>query len=625
VEDSTFYGRINTRNGASATFTNSTFNFASGGQSIGMNNRGSITFDNSTINAYYTGWNDSDSASAGWAGNVLFLGLGENTDSTITFKNGTIVNGVGLADGTGFWDLTPEQYSDISGGGNVNLGWNKFTSDSDVFTLNLESGSKFSAWTLEFANASACTSEYGYVIWNQGGTDMESGYTESFFVGDVNVRMGTTYFEEGYFGSWLNLLGYTSIYSNSNLNIGNNEAASGYAAFTMTGPNNTANFNNVFFNSGNNTPQSSGEATFDMDANTTGSTFYVRNNWESYIGVGATHYININGENNVFYVTNNFNLTNKTLVDCNTVRFSMRGEGNVLSVNNFITSNGGTQDSAEGGYIRATFDGSNAANKNHVYIRSGEMILQGSQALDSTMLIEYLFKGNTTLSNGDGKGVWLKVNEWGGKQYTSNVLFEVYGSGNELLLSGLEIGKDTPNWDDGYGKGIFRIVGGGSEIILQNFDDGHNGFRLNSGGLLEYVVEDSGITAITNRTWQNTSINGMLKVDFTSITTEQEETRYVLYQTTDKSLDQPGRMADNWFDFLDPDNLVANDDFIEVVLADPTSDTYRFALEEEEIGDYSYQQLVIYFSNSTVIPEPSTYAAIFGALALAFAACRRRK
>ena len=626
VEDSTFYGKITTRNGAEATFTNSTFNFGKDNESIGMNNQGSIVFDDSLINAYYSGWDTSSETEAKWNGNVLFLGLGENTDSTITFRNGTIVNGVGLADGTGFWDLTPEQYGNISGGGNVNLGWNKFTSETDVFTLNLESGSKFSAWSLEFANAGACQSQYGTVIWNQGGTDMDSGYTESFFVGDVNVRMGTVYFEDGEFGSWLNLLGYTSIYGNSNLNIGNNEAASGSATFTMTGANNTANFNSVYFNSGNNTEQSSGVATFDMGAGTSDSVFHLRDKWESFVGVGATHIINIDGTDNEFYVENDFNLTNKALVDGNTVKFSLKGEGNTLDVKNFKTSNDGTQDSATGGSIVAAFEGDNAANKNNVYIRSGEMILQASQAAGSTMSISYLFKGNTTLSNGSGKGVWLKVNEWGGKQYTSDVLFEVSGSGNELLLSGLEIGKDTPNLDEGYGKGVFRIVGGGSEIIIQNDGDGHNGFKLNSGGLLEYVVDDTGITAITNRAWQNSSINGMLRVDFTEITTPQEEARYVLFQTTDKTLSWEGRMADNWFDFTDPDDLyIKDDDFVQVILADPIGDVFRFALEEEDIGDYSYQQLVIYYSNSIIIPEPSTVAAVFGALALAFAAYRRRK
>ena len=598
VVDSTFYGKIATRNGAEVVFKNSTFNFGKD--------------------------NESSSTAPTWNGNVLFLGLGENTDSTITFKNGSIVNGVGLADGTGFWDLTPEQYGSISGGGNVNLGWNTFTAETDVFTLNLESGSKFSAWNLEFANAGACQSEYGSVIWNQGGTDMGSGYPESLFVGDVNVRMGTVYYDEGQVGSYLNLLGYTSNYSNANLNIGNNEAASGSASFTMTGANNTASFNNVYFNSGNSTQDSSGVANFNMDAETSNSSFLVRGTWYSYIGFGATHNISINGSDNSFYVTGDFNLTNKRLTEDNTVNFSLKGEGNTFSVNNFVTSNGSTQDNADGGTITATFEGSNAAKKNNVYIRSGEMILQGSQEDDSLMSISYSFKGNTTLSNGSGKGVWLKVNEWGGKQYTSNTLFEVSGSGNELLLSGLEIGKDTPNWDDGYGKGIFRIVGGGSEIIMQNDGDAHNGFKVNSGGLLEYVVDDTGITAITNRTWQNNSINGLLKVDFSEITTLQDETRYVLYQTTDKTLQQPGRMADHWFDFSDYDNLKANNDFVSVILADPASDVYRFALEEETIGEFSYQQLVIYYTNG-VIPEPSTVAALFGAIALAFAAYRRRK
>ena len=560
---------------------------------------------------------------------VLFLGLGENTDSSITFTNGSIVNGVGLADGTGFWDLKEEERGNIAGGGNVNLGWNTFSSENDIFVLNLEGGSKFSAWSLEFANAGACQSSVGSIIWNQQGTDMENGYTEAVFIGDINLRMGTVYFDQSSFNTELNLLGYTSLYSNSNLNIGNNEAASGSATFFVSGENNTVDISSVYFNSGNNTEKSTGVANFNIDENASNSTINIRDKWESFVGVGATHNINISGQNNTMYVTNDFNLTNKTLVDGNTVWFTMTGEGNTLSVNNFKTSNDSTQDESLGGFISASFKGSNADNKNHLVIRSGEMILQGSQALDSTTSISYSFQGNTTLTRGDGRGVWLKVNEWGGKQYTSDVTFEVMGSGNEILLSGLEVGKDTDNWDESAGKGIFRIVGGGSSIVIKNSDgDNHNGFKLNSGGMIEFVVDDTGITPITNLTWNNNTSNGMITVDLSNITTPQDEARYVLFQTSDPNPTVFGEL----FDVSNPEDVYAYEEFVSVLLASD-EDSYRFALEYNESEEFqdaegnniNFMQLVVYYTNNIVVPEPSTYAAIFGAIALAFAAYRRRK
>lgn len=599
LTDSTFYGKLifrGTESGTNVNFTNSTQQASNEGWLVaGYGGNWNTTYSNSTLNRFYNNWK-SDGSTGGWNGDVIFLHVGADAQQVLTFENGTVVNGAGAADGTSYWDMDAETrtLNDITNGGNVNLGWWSFNANTNL-EVNILSGSKFAAWSLEFANASGWESAYGNISWNQQGS--EDAITEAVFTGDVNMRLSKAEIvDDCNYLMEFNLKGYSKFNTRSNLNIGGDDAKQGSARFTMSGSNNWAEFNSIYVRPGKNVDEVNSNILFD-----------------------------ISGSNNTLYTRGNFNLSEQVLKNGAVINFSMTGEGNVLNVNNFNVSN---QDESIGGTVTAIFRGDNAANKNQIIIRNGELILQGSQALDATTSYTFSMQGNTTLNRGDGRGVWLKIHEWGGKIYTTNTTFEVKGSGNDILLSGLEVGKETDNWDETLGKGTLRIVGGENKIVIKSTDDGHNGFRLNSGGVIEFVVDDTGITPITNLTFNNNQSNGMMKVDFSNITTPQEETRYVLLQTSDHNQNIFGEL----FDVSNPDDVYAYEDFVSVILANE-SDVYRFALEYNESEEYqnaegeniNFMQLVVYYTNNTVVPEPSTYAAIFGALALAFAAYRRRK
>lgn len=599
LTDSTFYGKLifrGTESGTNVNFTNSTQQASNEGWLVaGYGGNWNTTYSNSTLNRFYNNWK-SDGSTGGWNGDVIFLHVGGDAQQVLTFENGTVVNGAGAADGTSYWDMDAETRTldDITNGGNVNLGWWGFNENTSL-TVNLLSGSKFVARSFEFANAGGWESAYGNISWNQQGS--EDAITEAVFTGDVNMRLSKAEIvDDCNYLMEFNLKGYSKFNTRSNLNIGGDDAKQGSARFTMSGSNNWAEFNSIYVRPGKNVDEVNSNILFD-----------------------------ISGSNNTLYTRGNFNLSEQVLKNGAVINFSMTGEGNVLNVNNFNVSN---QDESIGGTVTAIFRGDNAANKNQIIIRNGELILQGSQALDATTSYTFSMQGNTTLNRGDGRGVWLKIHEWGGKIYTTNTTFEVKGSGNDILLSGLEVGKETDNWDETLGKGTLRIVGGENKIVIKSTDDGHNGFRLNSGGVIEFVVDDTGITPITNLTFNNNQSNGMMKVDFSNITTPQEETRYVLLQTSDHNQNIFGEL----FDVSNPDDVYAYEDFVSVILANE-SDVYRFALEYNESEEYqnaegeniNFMQLVVYYTNNTVVPEPSTYAAIFGALALAFAAYRRRK
>lgn len=600
LTDSTFYGRLifqGTESGTNVSFTNSTQQASNDGWLVGGNGGNwSATYSNSVLNRFYNNWK-SDGSTGGWNGDVVFLHVGKDAQQVLTFENGTVVNGAGSADGVSYWDMDAETRTldDITKGGNVNLGWWDFNENTSL-TVNLLSGSKFTAWSLEFANAGGWESAYGNISWNMEGS--ADAITEAVFAGDINMRLSKAEIvDDCNYLMDFNLKGYSKFTTRSNLNIGGDDAKQGSARFTMSGSNNWAEFNSIYVRPGKNVDEVNSNILFD-----------------------------ISGSNNTLYTRGNFNLSEQVLKNGAVINFSMTGEGNVLNVNNFNVSN---QDESIGGTVTAIFRGDNAANKNQIIIRSGEMILQGSQALDATTSYTFSMQGNTTLNRGDGRGVWLKIHEWGGKHYTSNTTFEVKGSGNELLLSGLEVGKETDNWDESLGKGTLRIVGGENKIVIKSTDDGHNGFRLNSGGVIEFVVDDTGITPITNLTFNNNQSNGMMKVDFSNITTPQEETRYVLLQTSDHNKNIFGEL----FDVSDPENVYEIEDFVSVIMNEDNGVAYRFALEYNESEEYqnaegeniNFMQLVVYYTNNIAVPEPSTYAAIFGALALAFAAYRRRK
>lgn len=599
LTDSTFYGKLifrGTESGTNVSFTNSTQQASNDGWLVaGYGGNWNATYSNSVLNRFYNNWK-SDGSTGGWNGDVIFLHVGGDAQQVLTFENGTVVNGAGSADGVSYWDMDAETrtLNDITNGGNVNLGWWNFNANTSL-EVNILSGSKFAAWSLEFANAGGWESAYGNISWNQQGS--ADAIAEAVFAGDVNMRLSKAEIvDDCNYLMEFNLKGYSKFTTRSNLNIGGDDAKQGSARFTMSGSNNWAEFNSIYVRPGKNVDEVNSNILFD-----------------------------ISGSNNTLYARGNFNLSEQVLKNGATINFSMTGEGNVLNVNNFNVSN---QDESMGGTVNAVFKGDNAANKNQIIIRSGEMLLQGSQALDATTSYTFSMQGNTTLNRGDGRGVWLKIHEWGGKHYTSNTTFEVKGSGNELLLSGLEVGKETDNWDESLGKGTLRIVGGENKIVIKSTDDGHNGFRLNSGGVIEFVVDDTGITPITNLTFNNTQSNGMMKIDFSNITTPQEETRYVLLQTSDHNKNIFGEL----FDVSNPDDVYAYEDFVSVILANE-SDVCRFALEYNESEEFqdaegnniNFMQLVVYYTNNIAVPEPSTYAAIFGALALAFAAYRRRK
>lgn len=657
-ENSTLNGNLWIR-GGSAHFKNSTLNAGIGNDPIRSDGVGSLVFENSVINTYYTGWDSSSSQAAAWKSNVFFLGLGKGTQQTITLRN-TLVNAGGSADGIGYWDMdeSTRTLNDIAAGGAMNLGWNTFENGDEYFIMNLEDGTQYAGKGIEFGNAGGSASSFGSITLNQGGTDLADGYTRMHLNGDINIRASTFKQDlsapvENTYSSNYNLLGYTEILSAKNLNIGSGNSRGGSANFTIHGSNNTVDIWDLYLNSGTDKVSDASGNDLPSDASvnlifasdSSNSTLTVNANINNNFGANGTNTIVLDGTNNSLK-TNAFNFSSGAFSGNQTSVFKMLGEGNVLDITRFLLSDGGRLDASTGGEAYALFKGSSAENKNRVYLRNGtrtEILLQGSTTAGSTFKAGIEFGGNTVLrSNDDSSGVWIKIHEWAGKDYTTSSTMLVSGSGNDLLFAGLEIGNSVTTSG---AKGIFKIAstGGRIEINSQNMER-FNGLRINDSGVLSYAIQDGGIDTLYNYTFNTANFTGKLEVNFRDMTrqtigkdgSEGGWELFTLIASVDGTLQD--RITANWFtvdeELTAEDPLgggykyyVFNEEYVSVITRDD-SDEYVFVLDETFIDpDPSYGESLssLAVAYKSTVPEPAAFAAIFGALALALAAYRRRK
>lgn len=153
-----------------------------------------------------------------------------------------------------------------------------------------------------------------------------------------------------------------------------------------------------------------------------------------------------------------------------------------------------------------------------------------------------------------------------------------------------------------------KIIGSDNDVFFRNLElIGAAGTSAESplGGVLEWVADANGITTI-NHSGGLPQFSGVLKFDFTNLVWDEswgDEKTFTLI-----SGDSDTTALNDWVAENVTGELV---EFIGVDGGEFTSDSKHLYLTIAR--------------DSLQVPEPSTYAAIFGAIALAFAAYRRRK
>lgn len=329
---------------------------------------------------------------------------------------------------------------------------------------------------------------------------------------------------------------------------------------------------------------------------------------------GGTYAIRMLGTNGTFEAQKNLHLNGLFQGDDAMYLFEMQGSGNTANVNTF---NLGNNNSTAGTY-RFYSKSDSAENKNNLVLTSNTTIMLEGQMVESTAVREFIMAGNTTLRTSSGGGIILKVHEYGGKDYLGGTgLFEVRGSGNDALFEGLYFGNGIASG----GTAIMRIVGGGSKIEARTFrmmSGAWTSLDERIGGVLEYKFDDTGISAIKITNNIDNSFSGILSIDFTGMSGNYDNERFVLISSSDASLEN--KIAEYWYNFEYQEMY----EQMEVLTRGLEGESFTFAIEDS-LENEGYKDFVVYYTGASVIPEPSAYAAIFGALALAFAAYRRRK
>ena len=146
------------------------------------------------------------------------------------------------------------------------------------------------------------------------------------------------------------------------------------------------------------------------------------------------------------------------------------------------------------------------------------------------------------------------------------------------------------------------IEGSGNTVTFRNFHlVGGAGTTADNvlGGLVEFVADANGLTTVSV-VGGNQSFSGSVAVDFTNLLWDEswgEEKTFTLFS-----------LQDNMADFA---TWVNNDD-LQII---------KGASDATFSSDAKHLYVTV---AKGAIPEPSTYAAIFGALAIAFALMRRR-
>ena len=155
------------------------------------------------------------------------------------------------------------------------------------------------------------------------------------------------------------------------------------------------------------------------------------------------------------------------------------------------------------------------------------------------------------------------------------------------------------------GEQTFTVIGADATVNLRNFaliGDASTTADNVVGGKIVMKADASGMGTITTYGTNNNDFSGVLVADFTNIVWDE-----------------------SWGDRKTFTLISCSDNTFEALFAAWLSNSDLGDVIGASNGVFSVDNRNIYVTVDRVIPEPGTYAAIFGALALAFAAYRRRK
>ncbi|MBR4597575.1 MAG: hypothetical protein IKO42_04160 [Opitutales bacterium] len=614
--------------------------FGSDGGTNGQQMMGSLTFEmqgtegNTSMFAAFGGTNMrlSRASESAWTNNFLMKGYAKYQTA-----GGFNIGYNETAGSTGNLLLTgTNNVFQIGGNFNLNGGYNTAASDAVINVSN--EGATNSTFSINGMN-----------IYSGGNSQINvkfAGATNTFnTTSNINFH-GSKYETEGAAKSTIEFTDGITVNVAGGLTMTNYVA--GTNEFIVSGGANVT-IGGVRF-----TPSNSSESTGVSSIIVDGASLTTQNNWDynggssslsqiilkgdgatltsnaqmnmNYAGTGSRKLlISMEGTNGTLEAKYNFNFhgTMTDAQDDGGFFVSMTGSGNTLKTGTTGGNFNINTENATGGTYQLYSKSDSAENKNVITVNQGEINWQGyytgSMEAASTAKTQLILAGNTVFQReGGGNTLTFKLGEFANRGFLGgDLLLEINGSGNEFYAGALYVGNGARV----AGEDRVRIVGGGSIIdlnYLRLMRGAETSWDDPCGGILEYKLDDTGISALKINNGFNGQLDGLLYVDFTGMQGNYYEERFVLMTANVSNLED--YISAYWYDFLGESPM----ENMRIIARDLEDESYTFAVEDSE-SVAGYKDFVVYYTGTAVIPEPATCAAIFGALALAFAAYRRRK
>lgn len=523
---------------------------------------------------------------------------------------------------------------DILGSGNTLTG--KGTSNSNVYLGSNENNSSVlnilgygnsfsdkSGWSFMMGNV---TSVSGQNLVRVHSSSAEASGRNSFAVpSSVNSFIYLSTAENSAARNTVSIGDNSSATFQSNLFVGANSSnsaiKSGVAEIVLDGKGSALSFNDLFVGA-NNGSQEGGTAQIVMGGqqNTVSVTKNMRiggsNNGNYNAGSlqrGGTNGIYISGENNEFTTTAAISVASAWDMSGGVNEFVVSGTGNAVNFNTAQVGYGNGSNIFSGGTNRFLVSGTG-----NVITASQGINAQADNQTGGVAIFEVAGSNNEIYFSGNnqvgramkgGENRWVLGGENNKAEYKSAMSFligrtamtggeaalEIRGKNNTFKTFNLFIGNEaTTN-----GKAKFIVEGSGHTINVENSFQSY--FSGNEGGGFEFIADADGFSTVNINNF-DTTFTGLIEIDFSKYIVKDEINgdEFTLISIKNKAqnllLEIEGDL-DQYF------SITGSDDY-ELLFGDKTLGVRVF---------------------STNVPEPATYAAIFGALALAFAAWRRRK
>lgn len=342
---------------------------------------------------------------------------------------------------------------------------------------------------------------------------------------------------------------------------------------------------------------------------------------------GGTNGIYISGKNNEFTTTATISVASAWDMSGGVNEFVVSGTGNAVNFNTAQVGYGNGSNIFSGGTNRFLVSGTG-----NVITASQGINVQADNQTGGVAIFEvagsnneiYFFANNQVgRAMAGGENRWVLGGENNKAEYKAAMSFligrtamtggeatlEIRGKNNEFKTFNLFIGNEgTTN-----GKAKFIVEGSGHTVNVVNsfqayFSGNVGADGKKTGGGFEFIADADGFSTVNINNF-STVFTGLIEIDFSKYIVKDE------LNGDEFTLISVSNGAGN----LLTENLKANLD------KEGDVNEYFSVVGSDEFQIFFGDKTINVRVWSTVIPEPSAYAAVFGALALLFAALRRRK